>query len=175
MADEDDQFVNPCIAVDSEDFPWICYTKTEIDNVTGYVTTYPWAVRASNRDGSSWETPTQLSIEPWTKQAFIVPLTQKKMYAILLKAKSARIRGRLWNGATWEPEENVSRSEFGTPYRHAYSVVSDGDVIHLLFLQSSSLNITYVNYSGGVWSDEKIIQPIASPPVLCLNLSLIHI
>ena len=162
-------FVNPCLAIDSDDFPWICYTKTEIDTVYNVSITNPWAVRASAKDGSSWETPTQLSTETWTKTAFVVSLTQRKMYAILLKAKNDRIKGRLWNGNSWEPEENVSRSEFGIPFRHAYSIVSDGDVIHLLFLESSSLNITYVNYSGGLWSNEKTIQPGASPPVLCLN------
>jgi len=169
VAEQNDQFVNPCLAIDSDDFLWIGYSKTEFDIVSNSSVTHPWAVRASAEDGSSWETPTQLSTESQRKQASIVSLTQRKMYVILPKAQNDRIRGRLWNGAAWEPEENVSKSEFGTPFRHAYSAVSDGDVIHLLFLESSSLNITYVKYSGGVWSNEKTIQLGASPPVLCLN------
>jgi len=163
-------YVYECyICVDTEGYPWIGYRW-------GYdgAGRYPNCTTSSLNNGT-WQTapgfPYQLStISTGDWICSIVPLTNRKVYAIYLPAGA--VRGKLWDGTTWRDEEVITTA--GIVRRFAHSVVTHNDDIHLAFLQGPpTYNILYFKRTYGIgWGDQEIIetsQTSTSYPVLSID------
>jgi len=148
------------ICVDTEGCPWIGYRW-------GYdgAGRYPNCTKSSLNNGT-WHTasgfPYQLSTTStgdWI--CSIVPLTNRKVYAIYLPAGA--VRGRLWDGTTWRDEEVITTA--GIMRRFAHSVVAHNDDVHIAFLQCPpTYDILYFKRTyGNGWGIQEIIQTSQTP------------
>jgi len=155
------------ICVDSEGYPWIAYRWGH----NGY--RYPNCTTSRLNNGT-WQTapgfPYQLSpisTGPWI--CSIVPLTQRKVYAVYLPGGG--VHGRLWNGTAWENEELITTLVIER--RFAHSVVAKDDDVHLVFLTIGTNDIVYFKrtYEHGWGSQETVqtSQTSTSYPVLSID------
>ena len=142
------------ICVDSNGYPWIGY----YDDIIGRIT------KSDNKDGT-WQTSSSFPENMGTNvdDICIIPLTDGKVYAVGGQ-KDDVLKGRLWNGSSFEDVENVSSSNLGG-YRATFSAVAIGNDIHIVFLDldefANEENIFHVKRTYGVgWGDETLIQHV---------------
>ena len=158
MADENTLFSIPYVAIDSNGYPWIGYTDSTFEN--GAWWDYPYVIKASAKDGSSWNEPVQLSTQQYYDVS-VLPLTNGKVYVTYIK-DGYPVKGRLWNGYSFEAEETVSTSAISRIYNR-YSAVADGDDVHLVFGVKDTYDIKHVKRTYGVgWGSEVTIQSAQS-------------
>jgi hypothetical protein len=158
----------PFVSTDSNGYPWIGYRWR---NGTTY---YPFVTKSSLNNGT-WSTASGFPYKlkdtsgPWWTVSPI-PLTYSKVY-LIYGYSGATIKGRLWNGATWGNEEEISSSTLA--YSDWYSAVSKNNDLHLVFLKHITYDIIYVKRTHGVgWGSEVKVQSSASStsaPVLSIN------
>jgi hypothetical protein len=168
----------PFVTVDSAGYPWIGYRwGTDGDR-------WPNCTKSSLNNGT-WQTDTNFpyQLSPLSRANWavsIVPLTQQKVYAVYLSIgylePLGAVRGRLWNGTDFEPEELIAPATISGRTRFAHSVVARENDVYLTFLNISTPNqILFYNrtYSSG-WSPQETVQsdvPSTSFPVLSINSS----
>jgi len=158
---------DPSICVDSSGYPWMSYHNTYGD---GKGTNY-YIIKSSTKNGT-WTTADGFP-EKWDsgwvwEEWFntVIPLASGKMYHIYLDP-GAVIKAYLWDGNSWGNSENVSSSNWKTGTY--VSVVSDGDVIHLVFTTDGDV-IKYIKYThGSGWSAEETVQSWEDCAVLALD------
>jgi hypothetical protein len=155
----------PTVAVDSNGYPWIGYSDDE-----GIASWYfPFVIKATKTDGTSWDTPTKLSTTDASWNVSIIPLTSGKMLAVYAYDEGT-IRAKAWDGSNWRTEvATVSSARYG----YYYSVVAQGDDAHLTFLDSSGENIRYVKYTyaSNSFGTETILQSASywQSPTISIN------
>jgi len=144
----------PNICVDTNGFPWISYRT---NNIGTPADTKPYIVKATTPDGSSWDTPKQLSTLDQLWWTVPVPLTSGKVY-VLYSYPKGPIHGNLWNGNSWlmtpetaTPDGSATRS-FGT-----FASVARGDNIYVVYVHNFTSDIVAINRSSSGWSPETII------------------
>ena len=148
-------FWTPTICIDSNGYPWISYRTNYIGIPND---TKPYVIKATATDGSSWDTPKQLSALDKLWWTMVIPLTAGKVYVLYSYPKGS-IYGNLWSGTSW-----LATEEIATPVGSAtksygvFSSVAYGDDIYLVYLQNFTRNIIYLNRTYGVgWSEEVIL------------------
>ncbi len=152
----------PCIAVDTNGYPWIGYRF-----VKGTSPKRPYITKSSRNDGV-WQTQSGFpyDLSGWDAAAWVVapiPLTSGKMF-VIYTSFGHYIRGKRWTG-TWGSEAktvNGISSDF-------FSAVAEGDDVHLAFLSSTTILYSKYSFSSNSWGTEKKIKSPAtstSAPVL---------
>jgi len=173
---------DPTICVDTEGFPWVgCYGEDEREPL----------ICKSGQNNGTWisnDPGYPFSLNPVGRQHYgviAVPLTSGKIYAIYLRSfqKEARpdlptapIYGRLWDGTSWGPEEQVSVSNVANTDFHLASAVAVGDDVHITFLKDQTYDLIHLKrtWPNG-WEDENTIVPSATPtsaPVISYSKKL---
>jgi len=144
----------PSISVDSNGYPFIAFLR-------GKDGEYYFHVTKSSKNNGTWETspgfPYQLQDvdDSTTQDASIIPLTDSKMYVAY--NYSTTIKGRLWDGSSWGDEETASVSNINTAC--CFSIVREGDDVHLVFTGGENQNVIYVKRTYGVgWGDEIVVH-----------------
>jgi hypothetical protein len=128
----------PTVAVDSNGYPWIGYSDDE-----GIAYWYfPFVIKATTTDGTSWGTPTKLSTIDELWEVTVIPLTSGKMLAVYAYYEGT-IRAKAWDGSNWGTEVATASSIKDYVY---YSAVAQGDDAHIAFLDTGN-NIKYVRYT----------------------------
>jgi hypothetical protein len=158
----------PFVSVSSDGYPWIGYADDEqIASLW-----YPFVIKANDKDGTSWGTPFKLSTIDTGWAVTPLPLTGGNMYIIYAGGRtgltSYPIKGRLWNGSM-QNEESVSISAISNAYESydTYSAVTNGDIVHLVFRNSTG--IVYVNRTSSGWSPERLIDSGEYPQISVNN------
>lgn len=128
------------LAVDSNGYPWIANER--------YVT------KSSRKDGG-WAT--QFDTIPVTGMTgslmSVVPLTGGKMYITFIWGNT--LYGVLWDGSAFGAPERLD-----TCYKdYGYSVVSHGDIVHIVHTRGYSDLIHRIRGLDGVWSESVVIYP----------------
>jgi hypothetical protein len=135
---------------DSNGYPWISYMK--------YSSSYALkVVKATQTNGSAWETPTSLWDETSTgPRIVIVPLTNSKMLAIR-SASNAVFQSRFYDGSSWASAVSASSSSLQSA--NYFDAVADGDNVHLVFCKYSTYDIVYLKYAyGSGWGSEETVE-----------------
>jgi len=129
------------LAVDSNGYPWIANSR--------YVT-------KSSRNDGGWAT--EFDTIPVTgvvgSLMSVVPLTGGKMYIMFIWGST--LYGVPWDGFAFGAPENL-----GICYtNYGYSVVSHGDIVHLVHTRGYSDLIYRIRGLDGEWSEPVVIYPI---------------
>jgi len=159
------EYYNGYCVLDSNGYPWAAYFIND-----GYY----WAscvAKAESLDGSTWSTPVRISesaTSPW--RTCILPLNNGKIFAIY--AGTAEVKGRLWNGTTWGPEENITETSLSQDY--GYSAISHNSDVHLAVLENATYNILHYRRSLETGWHSEVLQTNQSSislPVLSVDKS----
>ena len=151
------------VAVDSNGYYWISYVDAN----------YPYVLKSSTKDGT-WTNdigfPYQLTATSGSYSVALASLTNGKMY-VLYGKQSTALKGKLWDGSLWGTEESASSNIYNGS---TLSVVANGDDVHAVFQQVSTLNIKYIKrtYSTSSWSADETVQASTasgSSPALSLD------
>jgi len=157
----------PNVAVDSNGYAWIAYTRTYGGN------TYPYVTKSGNNDGTWGTTPSgfphQLASTDGNWFASIIPLTSGKTLALYV-TDYVTVRAKRWDGSSWGSEAATSGA---TLYWDEFSAVAQGDDVHLVFTDTSE-DIIYTKYfySSNSFSSETTIQDTSTSyvsPVLSID------
>jgi len=136
------------ITTDSEGYPCIIWSS----NIApiGY---QPHVIRASSIDGTSWEEPLKLEAVR-AYHNLILPLTNRKLYAIYDKVTGHELTGRYFDGESWSDPIAIATHYQG----FTYSGVTIGDTIYLVYLDINGRNYlkTWTPSSG--WSDAEEVN-----------------
>jgi len=132
---------------------------------------YAYAVKAQVADGSAWE-QLQRIFGPFIApiRVAILPLEDGKVYAVC--AGTEGVRGRLWNGTSWESEEVITSASLVVDY--GYSAVSHGGKVHLVLLEKSGHDIVYfLRTDESSWREEVVERSLddLSLPSICIDES----
>jgi len=170
----------PIITLDSEGYPWVgCYSEFGPQSLESI----PTACKSAQRDGT-WTSNASGSpyyLNPSRKYTgvILVPLTLGKVYAIYFRSFSkiqnpylvtTPIYGKLWDGASWGVEENVSTSHVSNEAFNMISAIADGDDVHVTFLKDLTYEIIHLKRTVIGWSQEEVVHTATakSSPVLAL-------
>jgi len=171
----------PTICVDSYGYPWIGFYYW-IEEPWKYV---PGVIKSSRNDGV-WETapgfPYFLNPEETYRAVGVTPLTGGKIYALYYRALSKLhmpgaetlpILGKLWDGVSWGPEENVSASKVSNEEWEMVSYLSVGDNVHVVFLKDLTYEIIHIERDRTGWKPEKVVAQASnrSSPVISYSPS----
>jgi len=159
---------DPTICVDSG-YPWIgFYWEVGAQK--------PMVIKSSKNDGT-WEMapgfPFLLNENLGHRGVGVVSLTNNKVYALYYRAfktvniqmPSGVIYGRLWDGASWGPQEQVTISHVEQQEFHQLSFVSYLDEVHLVFLKKDTAELVYVRRTSNGWQNEIVIEAVSSKRV----------
>lgn len=141
----------PSITVDSAGYPWIGYRDMNSHaNVT-----------KSSTNNGTWTTASSFpyTLSTTHSRVCIVPLTSQKVLAIYASLGPTTVKATRWNGSAWGSEK-ATTSNIISSTSHAYSAVSQGDDVHLVFLKDTTYDIQYVKYSytSDAWGTEATVQ-----------------
>jgi hypothetical protein len=160
---------DPTIAVDSSGHVWVAYDFS-VDS-----TNYVYASYNDNTDGI-WEngivTQVNDSDVGGMYQAFptVLGLAENRMYFLYLL--NGIMCGRLWNGSSFEAEENLGA--YGVD---GYSATSVGDNVYVSWHGNDNLNSLKRTYGVG-WGEVENIAPALSnttcPVLTAVNDNLIY-
>ena len=160
----------PYIIVDSEGYPWIGYGKSASGIVYG-----AYVIKSSTNNGT-WTTEggfpqTLVSGQAFLTAAIGAALTSGKTYWVYRETATGVIRGRLWNGVSWDAAENASATAGGGIT--AASVVGDGDNVHIVFTElTGDFSFIYRRRLYGTgWGAEQVVQ--TSVPGIFSTISLV--
>lgn len=145
----------PAVAVDTNGYPWVCYTREGTDQRL-------YCTKATNTEGTAWETPFGLVPDQGTGyiQAEVVPLSAGKMVAIMGR-DNYRGRYRIWTPTTpfsagWGALDYCTALKcdvFDTINAWAY-----GDDIYVFYEDDStegySADKHFAEYTSGAWQTE---------------------
>lgn len=140
----------PCIAVDSNGYPWIGYRQVEGTNKS------PMIAKSARNDGH-WQAAVGFpgDLAGWTAAAWVVapvPLSNGKMLAIYTSSGHL-IRSKTWTGSSWTQRIQNPTPGIGVS-SPSFSVVAHGDEAHFVFLSSTSLMHSRYSYSANSWGKE---------------------
>jgi len=131
---------DPMISVDSDGYAWISYSAYTTDR-------FPFVIKSGNNDGTWGTTPSgfpyQLSTtgnSSWDQS--ITPLTTGRMLA-LYTFEGGVVRARAWDGSSWGTEVTTTSS---CAYGPTHCATAEDDDVHLIFLEATTYDITYVKY-----------------------------
>jgi len=163
------QYYSAGIAVDSKGYPWISYCLRPSDTWNRYIRS---VVKSTTEDGSNWGSPTEFDSPPTpaAHSSSIVALTDGKAYA-LYSCNSSTLKGFLFDGKSWGSEEKASdHNPQNSPY---FSIVSQGDNVHVVYLRQATYQIRYKQRTyGSGWGTEEVIQESvtsSSAPLLTID------
>lgn len=141
----------PELVFDSNGYPWIGYSDDE-----GVATRkYPFVVKATAEDGSTWDTPVKLSTNDMNYHVIPVALTAGKVYVLYAQSTTfvdADSKGKLWDGFAWGGEETVGQYkvlslEFDW-YANSYN-----DTVYITYLSISPYQVRFnVRVYGVGWN-----------------------
>ena len=151
-----DTTFDPSICVDSDGYPWVTWINTTNYN--------PVVSKSSTKDGT-WTNdvgfPYELNNSKDDHLPIVVPLTDGKVYVVYgysYNSGSGNVCGKLWDGNSWGDEEIASTSNVSGDYFGRFSVVSDGDDVHVVFLNVSN-QIKHIKRTYGVgWGSENLVD-----------------
>jgi len=163
------QYYDPSITVDSSGYPLISYLLRPSDTLNQYIRS---VVKATTTYGNAWNSLIEFDSSP-TSAAYsssIVALTNGKAY-VVYSYNSSILRGFLLNGTSWSSEETISDyAQQSSPY---FSVVAQGDNVHVVYLRQITYQIRYRQRTYGVgWGTEVVVQDAvtsSSAPVLSID------
>jgi hypothetical protein len=157
------------ITVDEDNHPWIAYVTRPVGETFYdlYVTTSSTTPGWTTRSGFPYLIDSSSRVYP-----YLLPLTGGKMY-ILWGRYYRDIYGRLWNGTGWESTETIKLNVGGDA---AFSAVSIGDVIHLVYWDDDPQGTYYMNwtYTSG-WSEAYQLLPTSVSARLLLHDATIYL
>ena len=137
-------YIDPFVSVNSDGYAWIGYMRYD----SGIY--HPYVTMSGNNDGTWGATPAgfpyQFPQHADNRQNRIspIPLTDSKMLAVYAyNGLTEKAKARLWDGAAWGSE--VLTSPKIEPSYH-FSAVAEGDDVHLVFMNRSHYDLTYVKY-----------------------------
>lgn len=124
----------PKVIVDDKGYPWISYVlckggphnapydaivikSSKNDGTWATAQNFPHILVANNPDSYPDVTGT--------------PMLQGKTYWMVNQKKGEPYRGKLWNGSSWEKEENVS---LGGGAYGLFNLIAEGDTVHAVYL-----------------------------------------
>jgi hypothetical protein len=135
----------PTIILDSEGYPWITYQYNNGSD------DYRWYVIRGTKNDGTWsdgtETPEEMSDAhsyQWNGQ--MVPLHGRLIYFILSDANNQNVKGRIWNGSSWENWEDLGFTIAGTGYLSAVSVGSD---VYIAYVQGNDIKFIKRTWGQG--------------------------
>jgi len=136
----------PFITKDSSGYPWIIFTSGNTNTTR--------VAKASSLDGSSWEAEVPLDSETVSLDCpMIVALPNNKMYAIWCFYTTRRLRGKFYNGTSWDSDYVVITPESVTN-NGMYSVLAIGDTIYLVWPSLATYKIYLQTWTeSGGWSE----------------------
>lgn len=160
-------YYQPTIATDDSGYPWIGYRY-----VSGS-TKRPYVTKSSSNTGT-WSTASGFPVDltGWNAAEWVVvpvPLTSGKML-VLYNSFGRVIYARQWTGSSWGYTSQTS-SATGEGCSNYYSAVNEGDNVHLVFANSTSIVYTKYTYSSHSFSPETKLKTFTSqsevPPIIC--------
>jgi len=142
-----ERYLTPCIAVDSDTYPFISYHKAVDTDADGLVDEGYTTVTKSSKNDGTWLTasgfPYTLYYEavPVLFPHAIIPLTLAKMYVVYVVTVDGfwQLRGREWNSWKWYDEETPSTENISD-----FSVVAEGDHVGLAYLVDAVWDLKFV-------------------------------
>lgn len=128
----------PCIAVDTNGYAWIgIYYDKPDDN------DFPAVLKNDNLDGT-WALDFIKELNAVDDAAWKVcpvPLTDGKVYVVYCRDNQLPL-GNLWNGATWEGEEN-DLADYTIEGGYKFSVGAYGDNVHFTYNRNDTWQIRH--------------------------------
>jgi hypothetical protein len=151
-------YAYPTICKDSSGYPWVAY-----NDGTGIVR----VCKATATDGSTWGSTNSLWSGISSACILIIPLTDNKMMAIMVKTNSGP-QSRLYDGTmpynpnNWQNAVVINAAQ--SQLDHTFDAVVDGDNVHFVYTYfTGSYNIYYVKYTYGVgWGGLETVDSGAS-------------
>jgi len=148
------------MTVDSEGYPWVGFVEEDSSQPT-YL-----KVTKSDWKNGSWHTQSGFPLTvmtvafedrgPQDQIAHFAPLTAGKVYVMYGDWQTLK-KGKMWNGTAWGNEESVCSTQ---QYIHSCSATSffGSDEVHLVYLEKTTYDLTYVRRTSGGWQDEVTVQ-----------------
>ena len=176
------RYLVPCIAVDSDGYPWIGYRRVDAAN-----NKFPDITKSSSNNGN-WTTAKGFpyDLEIWTAAYWVaapIPLTQGKMLAIF-SSHGHYLRAKSWNGTAWSQlatSTGINHTRYAVTSAY-FSAVAKGDEVHIVFLSGKDIHYTRYDFAynwfnlilfyPGTFIPEPVIQSgltESSAPVLGLD------
>lgn len=161
-----DEYNQPCIAVDTNGYAWIGVKHDKPDGDD-----FPVILKNANNDGTWAEhfayelsaiDDTQWSVCP-------VPLTGGRVYVIYCQEYNPP-RGNLYDGG-WGGEE-ADLADFNIGWHTAFSAVADGDDVHFIYYGNGQYRYNKRTFGVGWGATDVLIQasaPFQSHATLSIN------
>ena len=148
------------LALDSGNYPWIGYA-------TAQGTGSPTVIKSANNDGT-WSTASGFPHTFSGTDYLVIPIALSDSKVCCLKYKTASgttpseiIRSILWNGSSWESEQEATSSHLKAKVEGGFycqlCACGSGADVHLVFQSSTSI-IKYVKRTGSSWGSETTIE-----------------
>lgn len=168
----------PTVATDSDGYPYIAFILVDKTAYPQERTSVVYMKSSTNNGTWTTEWEEELAAHADGNELFpdIIPLNSGEMYAVYCRHEGGnpwssgpcnQIKGRLWNGSAWGDEEICTSSNVENDQFTEWEAVAVGNDVHLVFLQESTYNITYVKRTyGSGWSTEETLQPATARNVI---------
>lgn len=140
----------PTIAQDSSGYPWIAFSRGNTDCTR--------VVRATSQDGSTWGSDTALDPQSTFDTPTILALLNNKMYCIWVYYGNRTLRGKFYDGTSWDTSPTSITSSSITNYG-MYAALVLNDTIYLVYSNLSTSNVyvqTWTESQG--WSDPVLLE-----------------
>lgn len=163
-------YLQPTICIDSAGYPWLAYTWDKFGGPY-----YPYTVKATAVDGTSWETPTQMSTtSDLSWRVSIVALLSEKVYCVYA-SRYITAKGKLYDG-WWGSEEEVTAAPLHL-YGDVHCVCSEGDVVHLVYQRTTDRGIYYRQRTLAGWQSEELVraETASVAPVISIAINDVYI
>jgi hypothetical protein len=171
----------PVITVDSDGYPWVgCYSEYGPQQLESIPTVCKCAQKNGSWISNASGFPYYLNSQRRYTGVILVPLTLGKVYALYFRSfpkymqplPTTPIYGRLWDGASWGMEENMSISNVANEAFNMISAIADEDDVHVTFLKDLTFEIVHVKRTSA-WSAEEVVHTATakSSPILALRRS----
>jgi len=158
-------FQTVSICTDTNGYPWITY---------GFSDALGFNITKNSKTDGTWvdDAGFPLKVHSIYSYAKVVPLTAGKV--AMVYHYGWKLRSRCWNGTALTTEKAISTDTVGVD---SFSVVAQGDNLHIVFLRDITNKIVYYNYtyatdslskeqvlSGGSYSSD-------SYPTICYDVT----
>jgi hypothetical protein len=151
----------PHVVRDSNNYIWISYELTNY----GLGSYDLYVVNSTDTLGSAWNSPVMLWSDnipsSYADVISVVPLDNGKMFAIATQYVGHLIWSRYYDGHVWGTSVITL---FSIAYAFSFDAVSDGTNVHLVWLEYSTNDVCYAEWSSDVWGSRELVEAGVSVP-----------
>ena len=112
----------------------------------------------------TWQTDYTIDVDDGSTNQMMIPLSGGRIYFIYFHTSQSYIYGKVWNGASFGPEEQISSNmpivDYSPGYEsYARSTVVDGfGNLYFLYVTQSNNLVSVTRSSSGTWGSSQLVQ-----------------